>query len=98
MHVPELSRMGANIHISGNKAVVNGKTRLNGAQVQASDLRASASLVLAGLVAEGETVVDRVYHIDRGYETIVRKLRSVGADITRLTDNMSMSASDEKSA
>jgi UDP-N-acetylglucosamine 1-carboxyvinyltransferase len=90
MHVPELSRMGANIHISGNKAVVNGKTRLNGAQVQASDLRASASLVLAGLVAEGETVVDRVYHIDRGYETIVRKLRSVGADITRLTDNMSM--------
>jgi UDP-N-acetylglucosamine 1-carboxyvinyltransferase len=90
MHVPELSRMGANIHISGNKAVVNGKTRLNGAQVQASDLRASASLVLAGLVAEGETIVDRVYHIDRGYETIVRKLRSVGADITRLTDNMSM--------
>jgi UDP-N-acetylglucosamine 1-carboxyvinyltransferase len=88
MHVPELSRMGANIHISGNKAVVNGRTRLNGAQVQASDLRASASLVLAGLVAEGETVVDRVYHIDRGYETIVRKLRSVGADITRLTDNM----------
>jgi UDP-N-acetylglucosamine 1-carboxyvinyltransferase len=94
MHVPELSRMGADIHISGNKAVVNGKTRLNGAQVQASDLRASASLVLAGLVAGGETVVDRVYHIDRGYETIVRKLRSVGADITRLTDNMSMSAGD----
>ena len=94
MHVPELSRMGANIHISGNKAVVNGKTRLTGAQVQASDLRASASLVLAGLVAGGETVVDRVYHIDRGYETIVRKLRSVGADITRLTDNMSMSAGD----
>jgi UDP-N-acetylglucosamine 1-carboxyvinyltransferase len=91
MHVPELSRMGANIHISGNKAVVNGKTRLNGAQVQASDLRASASLVLAGLVAGGETIVDRVYHIDRGYETIVRKLRSVGADITRLTDNMTMS-------
>jgi UDP-N-acetylglucosamine 1-carboxyvinyltransferase len=94
MHVPELSRMGADIHISGNKAVVNGKTRLNGAQVQASDLRASASLVLAGLVAGGETIVDRVYHIDRGYETIVRKLRSVGADITRLTDNMSMSAGD----
>jgi UDP-N-acetylglucosamine 1-carboxyvinyltransferase len=94
MHVPELLRMGANIHISGNKAVVNGKTRLNGAQVQASDLRASASLVLAGLVAGGETVVDRVYHIDRGYETIVRKLRSVGADITRLTDNMSMSAGE----
>ena len=92
MHVPELLRMGANIQISGNKAVVNGKTGLNGAQVQASDLRASASLVLAGLVAGGETVVDRVYHIDRGYETIVRKLRSVGADITRLTDNMSMSA------
>jgi UDP-N-acetylglucosamine 1-carboxyvinyltransferase len=90
MHVPELSRMGANIHISGNKAVVNGKTRLNGAQVQASDLRASASLVLAGLVAGGETIVDRVYHIDRGYETIVRKLRSVGADITRLTDNMTV--------
>ena len=87
MHVPELMRMGANIHIAGNRAAVHGPTPLTGAPVQASDLRASASLVLAGLCASGETTVDRVYHIDRGYETIVRKLRSVGADIERLTDN-----------
>jgi UDP-N-acetylglucosamine 1-carboxyvinyltransferase len=95
MHVPELSRMGANIDISGNAARVHGKTQLAGARVQASDLRASASLVLAGLVAKGETLIDRVYHIDRGYETIVRKLRSVGADITRLTEDIAMAASDE---
>lgn len=98
MHVPELMRMGANIHIAGNKAVVHGKTPLHGARVQASDLRASASLVLAGLVADGETTVDRVYHIDRGYETIVRKLRSVGADITRVTENMSMAADGAEQA
>lgn len=84
MHVGELVRMGADIHISGNQAAVKGKTQLMGAPVQASDLRASASLVLAGLAAEGETTVDRVYHIDRGYEKIVRKLRSVGADIERI--------------
>ena len=92
MHVPELMRMGANIHISGNRATVLGPTPLTGAPVQASDLRASASLVLAGLCASGETTVDRVYHIDRGYETIVRKLRSVGADIERISDNAAVEA------
>ena len=84
MHALELVRMGANIKISGNTAIVRGKTRLYGAPVQASDLRASASLVLAALAAEGETLIDRVYHIDRGYETIVKKLRSVGANIERI--------------
>jgi UDP-N-acetylglucosamine 1-carboxyvinyltransferase len=88
MHVGELIRMGADIHISGNKAVVNGPRQLTGAKVQASDLRASASLVLAGLCAKGETLIDRVYHIDRGYETIVRKLRSIGAQIDRITDSL----------
>lgn len=84
MHASELIRMGADIHISGNMAVVKGPTKLNGAPVIASDLRASASLVLAALCAEGETMIERVYHIDRGYERIVRKLSSVGADIRRL--------------
>ncbi len=88
MHASELIRMGANIQISGNKAIVRGKTDLAGAPVQASDLRASASLVLAGLCASGETRIDRVYHIDRGYENIVKKLRSVGAQIERVTDNV----------
>src|SRR5688500_14356538 len=92
MHASELIRMGADITISGNAAVVRGPSKLTGAPILASDLRASASLVLAGLCASGETLVDRVYHIDRGYETIVRKLRSIGADIERLTDNL---ASDE---
>ncbi len=92
MHASELMRMGADIHISGNTATVRGKTKLLGAPVQASDLRASASLVLAALAADGETVVDRVYHIDRGYETIVKKLRNVGADIERVSDNMEISA------
>ncbi|CAN5617365.1 UDP-N-acetylglucosamine 1-carboxyvinyltransferase [soil metagenome] len=92
MHVAELIRMGAEIHIGGNTAVVHGKTRLMGAPVQASDLRASASLVLAALCASGETIVDRVYHIDRGYENIVRKLKKVGADIERVTENLAMSA------
>lgn len=85
MHAAELIRMGADIHIHGNTAMVKGKTRLTGAKVIASDLRASASLVLAALCAEGETLIDRVYHIDRGYETIVRKLRSIGADIERIS-------------
>jgi UDP-N-acetylglucosamine 1-carboxyvinyltransferase len=85
MHAAELHRMGADIHIHGSTAVVKGRTRLTGAKVIASDLRASASLVLAALCAEGETLIDRVYHIDRGYETIVRKLRSVGADIERIS-------------
>jgi len=88
MHAAELIRMGADIHISGNQAVVRGKTPLAGAKIIASDLRASASLVLAALCAKGETTIDRVYHIDRGYETIVRKLRSVGADIERVSENI----------
>ena len=87
MHVGELLRMGADIHIHGNTATVKGATNLKGAPVQASDLRASASLVLAALCAEGEGRIDRVYHIDRGYETIVRKLRSVGAEIERVSDS-----------
>ena len=84
MHAQELVRMGANIRIEGTHAVIRGKTPLSGAAVQASDLRASASLVLAALVAEGETIIDRVYHIDRGYERIEEKLRGAGAQIRRL--------------
>lgn len=94
MHAAELIRMGANIHISGNQAVVHGKTPLNGARIIASDLRASASLVLAALCASGETTIDRVYHIDRGYESIVRKLRSVGADIERVSENVAATVSE----
>jgi UDP-N-acetylglucosamine 1-carboxyvinyltransferase len=84
MHVLELARMGANIRIEGRQAVVAGKTVLSGAEVIASDLRASASLVLAALVANGETLIDRVYHIDRGYERIEAKLARVGAQIRRV--------------
>jgi UDP-N-acetylglucosamine 1-carboxyvinyltransferase len=84
MHASEMQRMGARIQIDGHTATVDGPNKLTGARVQASDLRASASLVLAGLVAEGETTIDRVYHIDRGYEKIETKLRSVGAQIERL--------------
>ena len=84
MHASELQRMGALIHIDGRSAIVNGPTSLNGARVIASDLRASASLVLAGLIANGETLIDRVYHIDRGYEKIEAKLRAVGAEIERI--------------
>src|ERR1700686_2617454 len=83
MHVQELARMGANIRIEGRQAIVAGAEVLTGAQVIASDLRASASLVLAGLVAKGETVVDRIYHLDRGYERIEEKLARVGARIER---------------
>lgn len=83
MHVPELARMGANIRIEGREAVVAGPTPLSGAQVQCSDLRASASLVLAALVAKGTTTIDRVYHIDRGYEKIEEKLAGIGARIER---------------
>lgn len=86
MHASELQRMGARIQIEGNMATVDGPTQLTGAPVIASDLRASASLVLAGLVAEGETVIDRVYHIDRGYEKIESKLGAVGADIERVRE------------
>ncbi len=92
MHASELIRMGADIHISGNTAAVRGRTELMGAPIIASDLRASASLVLAALCAEGETLIDRVYHIDRGYETIVEKLRSLGANIQRITDNIALAA------
>src|SRR5713226_4630456 len=84
LHASEMMRMGAHITIDGRHAVVRGPAKLSGTIVQASDLRASAGLVLAGLVASGETIIDRVYHIDRGYEGIVEKLRSVGADIERL--------------
>jgi UDP-N-acetylglucosamine 1-carboxyvinyltransferase len=84
MHVQELVRMGANIKVEGNSATVRGRSRLSAAAVMCSDLRASASLVLAALVAEGETIIDRVYHMDRGYERIDEKLRGVGAQIQRL--------------
>jgi UDP-N-acetylglucosamine 1-carboxyvinyltransferase len=84
MHAQELVRMGANIKIEGRRAVVRGKTPLSSAAVLASDLRASASLVLAALVADGETIIDRVYHIDRGYERIEEKLRGVGAQMRRI--------------
>jgi UDP-N-acetylglucosamine 1-carboxyvinyltransferase len=83
MHASELLRMGAHIQLTGRQAVIKGDGGLMGARIQASDLRASASLVIAGLAARGETVIDRVYHIDRGYEKIEEKLRSVGADIER---------------
>ena len=84
MHALELARMGANIRVEGNRAIVRGATPLSGAGVIASDLRASASLVLAGLAAQGETIIERVYHIDRGYEAIEEKLTALGADITRV--------------
>jgi UDP-N-acetylglucosamine 1-carboxyvinyltransferase len=84
MHAQELVRMGANIKIEGRRAIVRGKTPLSAAAVLASDLRASASLVLAALVADGETIIDRVYHIDRGYEHIEEKLRGIGAQIRRI--------------
>ncbi len=84
MHVPELARMGANIRIEGRQAIVAGPSELTGAQVMCSDLRASASLVLAALVARGESILDRVYHMDRGYEHIEEKLRGAGARIERI--------------
>jgi UDP-N-acetylglucosamine 1-carboxyvinyltransferase len=83
MHVQELQRMGANIKLEGNTAICNGVKKLTGAPVMATDLRASASLVLAGLVADGETIVDRIYHIDRGYEMIEEKFHQLGAQIKR---------------
>jgi UDP-N-acetylglucosamine 1-carboxyvinyltransferase len=84
MHVGELQRLGAKLKITGRSVHVHGPTPLTGARVMASDLRASASLVLAGLAAAGETWIERVYHIDRGYEKIEEKLRSVGAEIERV--------------
>jgi UDP-N-acetylglucosamine 1-carboxyvinyltransferase len=95
MHASELQRMGGHIAIHGSEAVVDGPTALNGARVIASDLRASASLVLAGLVAQGETVIDRVYHIDRGYERIEAKLRAVGADIERIRASVTAALREE---
>ncbi|WP_456408104.1 UDP-N-acetylglucosamine 1-carboxyvinyltransferase [Thiolapillus sp.] len=86
MHVQEMQRMGANIKLEGNTAIVAGIEKLTGAPVMATDLRASASLVLAGLVAKGETVVDRIYHIDRGYQNIEEKLAGLGGKIRRLPD------------
>jgi UDP-N-acetylglucosamine 1-carboxyvinyltransferase len=84
MHVPELNRMGAQIEVEGNTAIIKGVEKLSGATVMATDLRASASLVIAGLVAEGDTYVDRIYHLDRGYEHIEKKLGAVGAQIERI--------------
>lgn len=86
MHVPELARMGADIQVSGRTAIVRGVPRLTGAPVMATDLRASMSLIIAGLVAEGQTEVGRVYHLDRGYERLEEKLSAVGADIERVGD------------
>ena len=86
MHVPELCRMGADIKISGNSAIINGVKGLTGAEVMATDLRASVSLVLAGLSAEGVTMINRVYHLDRGYENLEGKLGAVGANIARISD------------
>lgn len=85
MHVPELNRMGADISIQGNSAIVRGVTQLKGAEVMATDLRASVALVLAGLVADGETTVNRIYHLERGYENIVDKLSACGANIKRIS-------------
>jgi UDP-N-acetylglucosamine 1-carboxyvinyltransferase len=86
MHVPELTRMGANINVHGSSAMVRGVKRLTGAPVMATDLRASVSLVLAGLVAEGDTILNRIYHLDRGYEKLTQKLSDCGAEIERLTE------------
>jgi UDP-N-acetylglucosamine 1-carboxyvinyltransferase len=85
MHVQELLRLGANIDIDGHTAVVRGVEKLSGATVMATDLRASASLVIAGLAAEGETLVERIYHLDRGYERMEHKLRALGANIERIS-------------
>lgn len=94
MHASELQRMGAKIHLDGRIAHISGPTQLTGAPVLASDLRASASLVLAGLVAQGETVIERVYHIDRGYERIETKLRAVGANIQRVRESVTAPLSE----
>lgn len=85
MHVPELVRMGAQIDVEGNTAIITGVEKLSGTMVMATDLRASASLVIAGLIAENETIIDRIYHLDRGYEHIERKLSGVGAQVERLS-------------
>ena len=84
MHIPELKRMGAQIRIKNKTAVIQGPTKLTGAEVMATDLRASVSLVLAGLVAENRTIINRIYHLDRGYETLDNKLKKCKAEIKRL--------------
>jgi UDP-N-acetylglucosamine 1-carboxyvinyltransferase len=84
MHALELQRLGADIQLEGNSAIIKGVAKMSGAPMMATDLRASASLVLAGLVANGDTVIDRIYHIDRGYENIEEKLGGLGAHIRRL--------------
>jgi UDP-N-acetylglucosamine 1-carboxyvinyltransferase len=89
MHVQELRRMGADIDIDGHTAVVRGIARLSGATVMATDLRASASLVIAGLAADGDTLVDRIYHLDRGYDRMEVKLRALGANIQRVVERTS---------
>jgi UDP-N-acetylglucosamine 1-carboxyvinyltransferase len=86
MHVQELNRLGAQIVIEGNTAFVTGVERLTGARVMATDLRASASLVIAGLVAHGQTTIDRIYHLDRGYDRMELKLGALGAQVSRITD------------
>ena len=84
MHVPELNRMGAKIETKEKIAIINGPTRLTGAEVMATDLRASVSLVLAGLVAENRTIINRIYHLDRGYEFLEKKLKNCKAEIRRV--------------
>jgi len=84
MHVQELVRLGADIEVEGNAAVIRGVNGLSGAAVMATDLRASAGLVIAGLVAQGETIIDRIYHLDRGYEKMEAKLKALGADVNRI--------------
>ena len=83
LHVAELRRLGAKIKIKENKAIIEGKTKLQGAEVMSSDLRASVALVLAAIISNGETIINRIYHLDRGYEKIENKLRNVGVDIKR---------------
>jgi UDP-N-acetylglucosamine 1-carboxyvinyltransferase len=85
MHAVELARLGADIRIDGNTAVVQGVAKLDGATVMATDLRASAGLIIAGLVARGETLIERIYHLDRGYEHIERKLTALGASVRRVS-------------
>jgi len=85
MHAPELNRMGARINILGNKAIINGNVNFKAAELMATDLRASVSLILAALSAKGKSIINRIYHLDRGYEKIEQKLRSVGASIRRIS-------------
>ena len=86
MHALELNRMGAKINILGNKAIINGNVNFKAAELMATDLRASVSLILAALSAKGKSIINRIYHLDRGYEDIEQKLRSVGASIRRIAE------------